>query len=521
MPSVLWSALHGVGGVRRLGCRVLPGSARRRQTLAALACLAVVAACGNLPKLAKPPARPGPNLLLIVADDLGWGDVGFHGSGIETPRIDQLAAEGLELHRFYVNPVCTPTRAALLTGRSPMSLGLLYSGISRMRVDAGLARDEYTIAEYFRAAGYSTALVGKWHLGAVRSEYLPNPQGFELFYGQLGGLTDYYSHRFGKVLDWQENGVPLEVEGYATDLLGERAIRFLRERDPARPFLLVLSYTAPHWPYNAPSAELVAKYRQLGLPHPRNQYASVVEAMDASIGQVLDVLRKQAIAENTIVVFLSDNGAAMAHQAGRNRPFRGGKLSVMEGGIRVPAVIRWPSRLPAGARSEQRRRDVDLLPTLAAAAGLEPPSGSLDGRNLWPTLVSGDEIPRRPFLFAADNLRATGTSFAALGDRWKLVVREGPDGQRMELYNLSRDPWERFDVSRKHPKVVERLNAEIERWKASHPRDGLRWNEREKALAHAEAGADWSSMTEVLRDPENLRTHLEDPERYLQRPPER
>ncbi len=312
-----------------------------------------------------------PNVVVFVADDLGWADVGFHGgTQIETPSLDRLAREGVQLDRFYTTPICSPTRAALMTGRDPMRLGVAY-GVIMPWMTNGVHPDEHFMPQSFRAAGYQTAMVGKWHLGHAQMTYHPNERGFDHFYGHLHTEVGYFppfANQGGK--DFQRNGVSLddtslgEGNSYETFVLAKEAARVIRERDPSRPLFLYVPFIAPHTPLDAPE-DLKQKYadipderlparskntdqsRQIARltlrPSARPMYAAVVDAMDQAIGTVLDTLDDEGIADDTIVLFFSDNGgAAYATGGADNVPLRGGKGETFEGGIRVVASMRWP-----------------------------------------------------------------------------------------------------------------------------------------------------------------------------------
>lgn len=403
--------------------------------LATIVFAGFLAAAG--PAMARDDAPPAPNLLVIVVDDLGWAGVGFHASSMPTPNLDRLAKEGTELDRFYAYPVCSPTRAALLTGKMPRRFGIVNPLNGQ---DRGVPAGEVTLPSVLHDAGYTTALVGKWHLGTASS---PQKAGFEHFYGFLSASTDYYKHtaKNGR-LDWQRDGKSVEEEGYSTYLLADEAVRQIKARDAKKPFYIQLNLNAPHDPLAAP-AELVEK---------RGLYKAVVEAMDIGIGRVLDALDAEKLRENTLVVFLSDNGASGA-EGGSNAPMRGGKGSVYEGGIHVPAVVRWTGKLAAGAHLAQPMCVQDLLPTLAEAAGAKlPEAAKLDGASQWPAIASGKAVERAPFVIASfDN--------AVFDGGWKLILLES--GTRA-LYNLASDPSERNDVAKDNPEIVARLAAKAE-----------------------------------------------------------
>lgn len=414
----------------------------------------------------------GPNVLLIVADDLGWNDVGYHGSAIGTPSLDRLAREGVQLERFYASPLCTPTRAALLTGRAALRSGLDYS-VVRPWSEIGLPGAETTIAEHFGAAGYQTALVGKWHLGHSRIEYLPNAQGFDEFFGFLLGLHHHYDHTRLGAVDWQHNGVTSDVVGYDTDVFSTHAAHWIEARDPRRPFFLMLSYSAPHRPLQAPEELIEAQAQE--LRGERRVHAAMVDALDRGIGRVLDTLAREGIDDETIVVFLSDNGGVVGPSS--NAPLRGGKGDVWEGGVHVPALIRWSGQLPAGTPSRQRMRELDLLPTLAEAAGVALISSEarpLDGTSVWPMLTAGAVVTRGPFYFlTADD---ASSEHAVLDDERKYVWRRMGTRRARFLFpavaprfgERNRDNRLRAETS-----AADVYEATVERWKAQNAPGGL------------------------------------------------
>ncbi len=444
-----------------------------------------------------------PNVVIFLADDLGWADVGFHGQEqIQTPSIDRLAREGLELGRFYVTPICSPTRAALMTGRDPIRFGVVYAVILPWS-NLGIHPDEHFMPESFRAAGYQTAIVGKWHLGHAQQTYHPNQRGFEHFYGHLHTEVGYYppfANQGGK--DFQRNGVSIDDEGYETTLLADEAVRWIRARDRERPFFLYMPFLAPHTPLDAPE-ELVRKYADIptGLeparsgntdqtrtiaklmlrPSARPIYAAVVDAMDQAVGRVLDTLDDEGIARDTIVLFLSDNGgAAYAPGGADNAPLRGGKGDTFEGGIRVVAALRWPAQLAAGGRYDGILSAMDVFPTLAGAAGVETGNTRpLDGRNLFPALREGRASPREELLFFASETPIRGHfHLTAFDDEWKLVqvVVQGQLSAEVtnHLFRIADDPYEYNDLASQHPEVVAKLARAIHHWRSRYPVSGTR-----------------------------------------------
>ncbi len=394
-----------------------------------------------------------PNIVLFVSDDMGWNEVGYHGSKISTPNIDRLAKDGMQLDRFYVHPVCSPTRTALMTGRSPARFGIT-SAITRGK---GVPLEEHFMPQTFQQAGYQTFLVGKWHLGATGIDYLPNARGFDHFFGFHGGGINYYPRRGLRSRGWYRNAQPVFVEGYSTDILAAEAIRLIKNRNRQQPIFLNLSFNAPH-PIAQASAELIAKYTKLGFIGRTIAHAGAIDAMDAAIGRVMAAIREEGMARNTLVLFFCDNGSG---GGGRRRrgdepkggigqlALRGGKGSVLEGGIRVPAVMCWPGVIPAGAKSGQLISDIDLFPTLAAAMGISHKNSKpFDGVNLWQTLRKNKIVKRHPVVVAGQS-----GEFALLQDRWKLIW----SSQQTSLFDLGKDPIESRDVILDHPIVAAEL----------------------------------------------------------------
>ncbi len=444
-----------------------------------------------------------PNIIIMVADDLGWSDVGFHGGEIDTPSLDRLAAQGVELSRFYTTPICSPTRAALMTGRDPMRLGVAY-GVIMPWMNIGIHPNEHFMPQSFQAAGYQTAMVGKWHLGHALQAYHPNERGFDHFYGHLHTEVGYFppfANQGGK--DFQLNGQSIEREGYETFILADEVSRYIRERDTQKPFFVYMPFIAPHTPLDAPRA-LQDKYADLEdtreaarskntddtrrmsklmmQPSARPMYAAVVDGMDQAIGRVLDTLDEEGIADNTIVLFFSDNGgAAYAMGGADNVPLRGGKGETWEGGIRVVAVVRWPGKLGSGKTMGQIMTAMDVFPTLAAAAGVTPGNEDyrLDGKNLWPAIAGGLKAPRQDLVFFASETPIRGSfMLTAFNDHWKLVqeVEQGLLSAKVTnyLFDISSDPNEYNNLAAAHPQVVAKLAKEIHYWRTLYPVAGTR-----------------------------------------------
>jgi len=452
-------------------------------------------------------ASERPNVIIMVADDLGWADVGFHDGEIDTPSLDRLAREGTELHRFYTTPICSPTRAALMTGRDPMRLGVAYGVIMPWHT-IGIHPDEHFMPQSFQAAGYQTAMVGKWHLGHAQQTYHPNERGFEHFYGHLHTEVGYFppfANQGGR--DFQVNGRSLDSEAlkgetYESFVLANEASRWIKARNKSQPFFMYMPFIAPHTPLDAPKA-LQEKYAGLKdtrkkarshntdqsrfinklmlQPSARPMYAAVVDAMDQAIGRVLDTLDEEGIADNTIVLFFSDNGgAAYATGGADNVPLRGGKGEVFEGGIRVVSVMRWPEVIEAGQRYDGIMTAMDVFPTLAAASGVKPGNvRKLDGRNLWPAVVSGKPQQRNDLIFFASETPIRGRfNLTAFNDDWKLVqeVEQGLLSATVTnyLFDIQADPNEHNNLAEAQPDVVSEMAAAIHQWRTMYPVTGTR-----------------------------------------------
>ena len=415
-----------------------------------------------------------PNVVIFMSDDMGWSDVGYHGSTIKTPNIDGMVKNGVELDRFYAFPICSPTRTAMMTGRSPIRCGVIRPVGGR---SSGPPLDERFMSEDFQAAGYYTAITGKWHLGSTTG-YTPLERGFDHAHGHLCGFIDYYKHTNAIMgnADWYRNGKPLVQEGYSTDLIAQEAVNIIKNRGPGKLLFLFVSFNAPHSPAQAPE-ELIKKYSNGGDGRQdqgrrggaRAARAAMIDSMDQAIGKVLKALDEKGMTRNTLAMFFCDNGASSgavkrpqpgqeprpprrprAPMAGMgNAPFKGGKTTAQEGGIRLPAVIQWPGVLKAGTKTSQIFTVMDMLPTLADAVGFKPGAKKpLDGENIWPALRDGKVVPRKGIVIGLKDL-------AVLDGPWKLHQ----DGDVSKLYNLERDPTETRDLAKMHPEIAVRLKA--------------------------------------------------------------
>jgi arylsulfatase A-like enzyme len=399
--------------------------------------------------------------VIVLADDLGWADVGWHAlDGIATPNLDALAKSALVLDRFYTAPLCSPARAGLLTGRSPLRMGILRNLAAQE--DAGLPLDEQLLPQVFRRAGYATAMVGKWHLGSARPEQHPNARGFEHFYGHLSGWVDYFTHEHNAVLDWQRDGVAVREAGYTTRLLSDEAVRILADRDRTRPLLLYVALNAPHPPLEMPPG---GKIDAQDADHAkRSIYKLVVAEMDRAIGVIAAAIDRSDRARDTILFFASDNGADLRF-GGSNAPLREGKATVFEGAIRTPAFLRWPGRVTPGT-SPTVVTHLDVFPTLAGAAGIDVKVAKpLDGKNLWSTLAGGAAETPATHVFACE--RPAERRYAALFEHFKLVETIDKSGATRDLlFDVFADPSEEHDVLASHPDVVGRQRDELRTWEA-------------------------------------------------------
>ena len=391
-----------------------------------------------------------PNLVFIISDDLGWNDVGYHNPQVNTPNLDRLCARGVRMTQYRTNSVCSPTRASLLTGRTAFRVGV-PSPIPQANA---LPITEKLLPQMLTEAGYQSWLVGKWHLGEIAPQYLPHRRGFQHHYGYLGGTLDYYEHTFMNREDWYLNGEKIKEQGYSTDLLTAEAIRLIRERDKFKPFFLDLSFNAPHVPLQVP-VEYLTSYSHIADPN-RRTFLAMIEAMDAAIGRVYSTLEEQGIAENTLFVWVSDNGGQTTMNAGGNNdPLRGMKGQGFDGGLRVPAFMLWPQGLEGGWVFDRLFTVLDWMPTLADAIGFPlDPTIERDGMSRWRYLHDGVGSEHDPVILGG------GNNFAVFKGDWKLVEQSAPNmpAQRY-LFRIYEDPSEQRDLSAQFPEVFNELLA--------------------------------------------------------------
>lgn len=442
----------------------LSAALRCKILLAWLLGLALVA-CGT--KEAEVESADRPHIVLVIADDLGFGDLERFGGPERTPTLAGLAERGVTLDQFHAFPLCTPSRAALMTGHSPLRDGLAWSPL-RPWSELGLAQDAETLPEVLQSAGYRTALLGKWHLGHARADQHPQRHGFDHFYGFLTGAVDYFSHESrdgGR--DWQRNGETVQETGYVTRLLSREAESLIAEHDFAQPLFLMLSYSAPHRPMQAPQ-ETLAEMSAFTDPAER-VYAAMLAEFDRGLARVQSALAEKGVSDDALWVFLSDNGAAL-QLGGSNGVLKGGKSAVMQGGLRVPAIVHWPGRIEGGRADASFQTIQDIAPTLAQIAGA-PFREKVDGRDLSAHWL-GDEteaLPSTPVAFVAHNDQRG--QMALIDWPWKYIRRIDRDDAsvREQLFHIGDDPTESQNLIRDEPERAGRLREELARWIALDP----------------------------------------------------
>jgi len=435
-----------------------------RRTLLRSTALGTIALASGIENLFGQTASRPPNIVFIMADDLGYADVSCYGRpDLSTPNIDRMAAKGVRFLQAYANSaVCSATRTALITGRYQyrLPLGLEEPLTGR---DVGLPPEHPTLPSLLRKAGYGTTLVGKWHLGAL-PKFGPLQSGYDHFYGFRGGAVDYYSHANGTQRDdlWDDD-VQVQQMGYLTDLLGSRAVDVINGYAKSnRPFLVSLHFNAPHWPWEAPGDEAESnRIRSTNLQDfdggTQKTYQRMIQAMDFQIGRVLEALDVNGVTENTIVIFTSDNGG---ERFADTWPFTGRKTELLEGGVRIPAVISWPARIPTGRTTDQVAISMDWMPTLLAAAGVSPDRAFLpDGINLLSVLTeNAAPAPRKLFW----RYKANAQRAARDGDFKYLKMLDNTF-----LFNVVDDPMERANLKDRRRDVYDRMVAEWHEWNAT------------------------------------------------------
>jgi arylsulfatase A-like enzyme len=442
----------------------------RRDFLRTAGASALAAGLAGLPASARAAGKRPPNVIVILTDDQGTLDAGCYGArDVDTPHMDALAARGVRFSQFYAGaPVCSPSRACLLTGRYPQHAGVP----GNVGQDDGMPPEQVTMAELFKAAGYRTALFGKWHLGH-KPELSPNAQGFDEFFGHKNGCIDNYSHFFywsgpNRHDLWRNEQEVFEDGGFFPDLIVREAKRFITE-NREQPFFLFLPFNIPHYPLQG-TEKWRARYRD--LPYPRNLYAALLSTLDEKIGEVVDTVDTLGLRENTIIAFQSDHGHSVEERThfggGWAGDYRGHKFTLWEGGIRVPAIISWPGTLPEGEVREQAAHSMDWFPTLAALSGADTGAHAIDGKSLAGVIREDAATPHEVLHWESSG------AWAVREGPWKLVwnghIREHEprvEGARYFLSNLDEDATETVNIADQHPDVVKRLTALHESWAAS------------------------------------------------------
>ncbi len=428
-------------------------------------------AASAAPTLHNAPRPPQPNVILILTDDLGWWDLGVHGNqAIETPVLDRLASESVRFSQFYATPVCTPTRAGLMTGRYYQRTGAVDTICGRDNLNL----DEITLADVFRKRGYRTGLVGKWHLGR-HMRYHPNHRGFDEFFG----FWQAYLKHYDDPDELFENQQPVTCPGYITNVLTDQAVSFL-ERHRGTPFFLYLAYNAVHNPHLVPDP-FIERYLKKGLPLREARIYGMVSALDQNLGRLLKTVDALGLRDDTLLLFMSDNGGVSRHfSAG----LRGGKESTYEGGVRVPFFARWPGRFPAGAVVRAPAINIDVFPTLCQLLGEPLPAGRvIDGKTILPLMEQGGgnsphdylyfqynrvrpllDIPAALPRLAPDDARLFRPNWAIRDVRGPKLVRGGPEAAALELFDLENDPAEARNLAPQRPALVRQLQGRFESW---------------------------------------------------------
>lgn len=466
--------------------------------LLALALLAF--GCSGSPESRSESGKTGPNIVILLADDLGWTDVSLHGGNIATPHIDSIAIKGAELSRYYVQPVCSPTRAALLTGRYPIRYGSMRAVYPPWR-EGGLDTSEQTIADILGEAGYKhRGIFGKWHLGHSDKKYHPLRRGFTEFYGHYNGAVDYFTHEREGEVDWHSGFEPSADQGYTTDLIADAAVRFIREHasDP-EPFLCYVPFNAPHSPFQAkeedislysdlpPARGFFQAFKESDMSATSDSRAknrrilgSMVHSLDQGVGRILEAIRDSGIEDDTFVLFSSDNGGVRG--VGENTPLRGAKATVFEGGIRVAAAARWTGTIPPGQKIEVPLANIDVLPTVMRMAGIEDDRGKpLDGLDILDVLTGREPSLERELYNYIGQEGPDAEYISYMTNDWKMVVY-GPvvtddsaaDAKRRKLlFKISEDMSEERNVIADEPERAAAMYEKIKEFRALQPEDAV------------------------------------------------
>lgn len=401
-----------------------------------------------------------------MADDLGYGGISCYGNATTlTPNLDALANKGIKFTDFHSNgAVCSPTRAALLTGKYQQRTGVNGVITAKSHREVGLNLNEITMAEEFKKHGYNTGMFGKWHLGYPK-EYNPTLQGFDEFKGFVSGNVDYHGHIDQEgYLDWWNGNKIENDDGYSTDLITKYGVKYINDNDPkktGKPFFLYLPHEAPHYPYQRRIDKILREVGKAGTKKIQKDsissiYKEMIEVMDEGIGKVIQSLKKTGQYENTIILFLSDNGAS---KYGNNGGLKGYKSSPYEGGSRVPAIFSYPNKITQNTINKQVILTMDVLPTLLDFIDQKPTKNYLDGISIKENLLHQTELPKRDLFFSFGN-----NSFIRSG-HWKLISKKTKNSKKLELYNLLEDLQEKNNLSLENPELVDKLSQKLQLWK--------------------------------------------------------
>ena len=413
-----------------------------------------------------------PNIVIILTDDLGWGDVSYNGGPISTPNIDRFSKLGVQMNRFYSAPTCSPTRAALLTGINSLQNGMIRPFDNPTMERYGLPLKHKLLPEYLKDVGYQTALVGKWHLGMYKNEYLPRNRGFDTTYGHLGGGIGYFDHAVSGRMDWHRNGEVLYEEGYSTNLIANEAIRIINKKDNKLPLFLYVAFNAPHTPIQAEEKDIEL------MSHIKDKreriYAANIFALDRAVGRIIDSINTNELFNNTLIIFFSDNGpvhdidpvagvvaADILNSRGNTLGLKGSKGSTYEGGIRVPAIIYYKGILEKSLSNQFFFTD-DMLPTILSAAKIQLDSNSFTGVDRWNDLITKNIKPPKNSI--TGNI-IINDERALYNENWKLYYRRfiyDDDSKAIfELYDVQNDPYETNELSNVYPDILNEMKKTL------------------------------------------------------------
>jgi len=411
-----------------------------------------------------------PNIVIVLADDLGWGDVGYHGSSIQTPNIDKLSQTGIQLDRFYVAPISSPTRTGLMTGKYPNRLGIRNDVIPPWR-DYGIDPEEIMLPQELAKAGYNNrAIIGKWHLGHSRKEYYPLSKGFTHFYGLLNGAIDYFTHERDGELDWHNDWESCYDKGYSTDLITKHAVKCIKEYSKEGPFFIYVAYNAPHGPLQAKDDDMKLygfdeskpRYGKFKTGHGNNEeqtYSAMVTCMDRGVGEIIQALKDAGEIDNTIFLFFSDNGP----EFGSSGELRGKKFLEFDGGVRSPALLSWPAKLKGGQTISQLMGFVDVMPTLLDIAG-QKSIAAFDGMSMLPVLTGKKDSIDRAFYLGRGAVVTNEWKFIEKGHNPKMNLNEN------QLFKITSDVSEKNNVIEQYPKIADDLRKFVFEYDTIQPK---------------------------------------------------